>query len=179
MSSVRQIIYREAPRLVLSRRNLSCDTCRDGEIRVTAFGGNPPYAFAKNDEQFFDNINSFTNLPKGRYKITVRDSSGCMTSDSIKLESPTSVFSMDVVQSIQVYPNPSKGIFSLQAELTQPTAITLHVYDLTGKIIHRKEIPAGTIKSETSIDLSEHTSGVYLLKVTAGGSILTQKLIKE
>jgi hypothetical protein len=179
MSEVRQIIYREAPRLVLSRRNLSCDTCRDGEIRVRAFGGNPPYAFAKNDEQFFDNINSFTNLPKGRYKITVRDSAGCMTSDSIRLESPTSVFTMDAVQSIQVYPNPSKGIFSLQAELSQPTAITLQVYDLTGKVVRQTEIPAGTTKAETTIDLSEHTSGIYFLKVTAGSAVMTQKLIKE
>jgi hypothetical protein len=102
-----------------------------------------------------------------------------MTSDSIKLESPTSLFSIDVVQSIQVYPNPSKGIFSLRAELTQPTAITLQVYDLTGKVIRQTEVPAGTTKSETAIDLSEHTSGVYLLKVTAGASVMTQKLIKE
>lgn len=73
---------------------------------------------------------------------------------------------------LQVYPNPSSGIFQLQTQ----EAAQLEVYDLMGKVILNKSVPAGT----ASLDLSQHASGVYLLKITNGsGNTTVSKIVKN
>lgn len=73
---------------------------------------------------------------------------------------------------LQVYPNPSSGIFQLQ---TQEEA-QLEVYDLMGKMILNKSVQAGAV----SFDLSGHAPGMYLLKITSGsGKTVACKIVKN
>lgn len=80
------------------------------------------------------------------------------------------------MNNIVVYPNPSKGIFNISLGNIQPTAID--VYDLTGKVILSKSaIQSSNI--ETSIDLSNASTGIYFVKITAENQSTVKRIIKE
>lgn len=76
---------------------------------------------------------------------------------------------------IRIYPNPSDGIFAVQIE--QGTAASVDVFDLFGKKIQSRMIPAGN--GTLQIDLSGYSKGMYLLHITVGGKTSTHKVILQ
>ncbi len=65
-------------------------------------------------------------------------------------------------QQINVYPNPSDGIFILENNFLSETDNSFRITDITGKILFTG-ILGGT---QTQIDLSSLQSGIYFLKTT-------------
>jgi glucose/arabinose dehydrogenase len=77
-----------------------------------------------------------------------------------------------------IYPNPVKNKFTLPLTLTQSTRVTATLYDIAGKQVRvfiDKTLPAGT--SNQQLDANGLASGNYTLKVVAGSSSSSQKLI--
>ena len=73
--------------------------------------------------------------------------------------------------SVQVYPNPSSGIFNIQTEGTA----SLMVYNSLGQIVVEK-----SFNGTTTIDLTSVNSGVYFVRVTSSnGTVINKQLIKE
>jgi len=68
-----------------------------------------------------------------------------------------------------IYPNPSKGIFIIDTDLKENTKI--QVYDLTGKRVYQDALISN------AINLSNLTSGMYFMKLTAGNKTTTKKII--
>lgn len=72
-----------------------------------------------------------------------------------------------------IYPNPCSGRFTIQHPETLIKSIT--VTDIYGKtILHT----SGQGES-TTMDLSDYSDGVYLVKIFSGDGIITKKLIKK
>jgi subtilisin family serine protease len=70
-----------------------------------------------------------------------------------------------------VYPNPSEGRFMVDYTATAGEAVTLAVYDMTGRMVHNQlwQVSAGT--NRTNIDLQKATPGMYVVKLrTKAGS---------
>ena len=73
---------------------------------------------------------------------------------------------------LKVYPNPSNSIFNIDIDVNA----TVKVIDVLGKQIMSKSILSGN----TKIDLSNYTSGIYLMKITNEfNQTKTIKIIKE
>lgn len=68
---------------------------------------------------------------------------------------------------VSVYPNPSTGAFNLQMTY----AGTVEVYDMTGRVVLRREVAAGVN------GLSLDHSGVYMVRVSTNGKMVTMKLV--
>jgi hypothetical protein len=80
----------------------------------------------------------------------------------------------NVINNLQVYPNPSTGIFTLAN--TNLTNAEYTVLDLNGKVL-RSGVLQGT---QVNIDLTENPSGIYVLQVTSNGEKMgSTKLIKQ
>ncbi len=76
--------------------------------------------------------------------------------------------------SINVFPNPSKGIFNINIEdLEIKDAIEFSVYDISGKQILDKN----TSDSNFKLDLSKQSKGIYYLRMNIQGQFLTKELI--
>lgn len=71
---------------------------------------------------------------------------------------------------IDVFPNPSKGIFKL--DLQQQYGY--QVFDLFGKLVLE-----GSSSGQTSIDLNSESNGIYILRVESEQGSFTQKLVKQ
>lgn len=68
-------------------KDLSCHESGDGSASVTATGGNSPYNYLWSNGSA---INP-TNLPAGKYYVTVTDGSGCEKVDSVTIDQPPAI----------------------------------------------------------------------------------------
>jgi photosystem II stability/assembly factor-like uncharacterized protein len=72
-----------------------------------------------------------------------------------------------------LYPNPSKGTFTLEIDNFEATKI--EVYTAVGEIIHTAEIQA----NQTSIDLTDSAKGVYFVHIVSANANCIKKIIIE
>ena len=106
----------------------------------------------------------------GYYRLKQTDINGKFKySNIISVKSGAS----DQSSGLTVYPNPSTGLFNMQYKgSSQPITTTL-VTDLNGKLVY------SSYKSQTSINLSNKSSGIYMLQIMADSKIYSTKIIIE
>lgn len=118
----------------------------------------------------------------GTYLVTLKAiaSQGCSDADSMTIV-VDGVLSLEdlseVYGSIDVFPNPSSGQFTLAMDLTSSFEVELEVLNLMGQTVWRRDAET-TLRQEELIDLSQLADGVYTLKVNLDGVTVTEKLIK-
>ena len=71
---------------------------------------------------------------------------------------------------INVYPNPSRGIFTLNGFVNYQITVS----DIRGKVIFQKEI----LNASEIIDISSQAAGIYVLKLHSETDVLSAKIIK-
>ncbi len=76
---------------------------------------------------------------------------------------------------ILIYPNPGRKEFQVTGYGLQVSQATVEIYDLNGRKLLEKQIPAGTATME--IDVSGLKSGVYLCRLIMENKNVTKKLI--
>ncbi|MCT2406647.1 M12 family metallo-peptidase [Chryseobacterium antibioticum] len=77
-------------------------------------------------------------------------------------------------EGIRIYPNPSKGIFTIETEAGNGISYT--VFAMDGKLVNaKKEVKGGKVREE--VNLSYLPSGVYIVQVDKDGQKISKKLI--
>ena len=74
--------------------------------------------------------------------------------------------------SLEVYPNPVKDM--LYISRSAPTADLMEIIDMSGRILMRK-----THYSDSAINISELTPGLYMLRLTHEGNVAVKRFTKE
>lgn len=77
------------------------------------------------------------------------------------------------IKGINIFPNPSKGIVTI--EYVESENLSYKITDVMGRIVTRGFL----ISSPATLDLSNETSGVYLIEIFDNGAITHLKIIKE
>jgi len=77
-------------------------------------------------------------------------------------------------ETFKVYPNPSTGIFNLKTDSVQQLSIS--VIDITGKEIFNQQ-NVNIQDNNYKIDLSDYSSGIYVLNIKTSTSTTIKKLI--
>ena len=98
-------------------------------------------------------------------------------SDLLPEEDPSGV--EQTISEVKVFPNPSDGRFQLTFEYSGEEKLKAKVFDITGKMV--EDISEDLVKSERSVsanvDLMSPGSGIYFVRISAGKSLLTKKII--
>ena len=84
------------------------------------------------------------------------------------------VGTVNSINGIKVYPNPSTGLF--QMDLPGLGTAEIHVIDLYGKSVYEQMLLSGGVQNVT-IDLSGKAKGTYLLSITQNGVTYHEKLV--
>ena len=75
-----------------------------------------------------------------------------------------------------IYPNPNNGSFQVQFNPDASNTIEVHVFDISGRQIFKKDFQGTNLFNE-SINLQNTQSGIYLVTVKNGDRQETQKII--
>jgi len=123
---------------------------------------------------------SFTDIENNKsgvryYRLRIIDNDGSFKYSAIR---PV-VFNGEI--SWQVFPNPSSGIFNLAYQAADGEAMTVKLYDITGKTVKQYNLIANGFMQKLSIDLHEpgFANGLYLLDVKAGNNGQSFRLVKQ
>ena len=79
--------------------------------------------------------------------------------------------------SISIYPNPANDRFTVEFVSESDDRDYLKIYDLCGKALYETSVNGEPRNIKKEIDLSKIASGIYIVSVQSGSSIITDKLI--
>jgi hypothetical protein len=125
-----------------------------------------------------------SNLPIGLYYVTVTATDDGtpvqQTVETIVIRSSydpgtvTNLSESPAFASINIYPNPNSGIFTINHSINYQELPILTVYDILGKKVMENTLPNST----QTIDMSGFNKGVYFATIsTKNGQIKTLKMV--
>ncbi len=126
---------------------------------------------------YIDGVQSANNsdpvfvLDEDMYEIVVEivNENGCGHSDTIQLDLVPPL-GLDDSSLVDIYPNPSEGAITFTSSIKIETVT---IWDMAGNYIFEiNEI-------DSTIDISQLTSGIYLLKVKTNEGVFSKKLIMK
>ncbi len=78
-----------------------------------------------------------------------------------------------------VYPNPATDVLNTSLTFTASELVNFTIVNAQGQIVMNQNVSMTEGTSQNSFDISAFASGIYTLRVTAGGSVLTKAFIKQ
>jgi len=75
----------------------------------------------------------------------------------------------------RIYPNPTKGVLSIELAPVDTRQAIVSVYDITGKLLRRRKPVSGSCE----VDLSPFPAGTYILMIATGQEGREWKIVKE
>lgn len=79
---------------------------------------------------------------------------------------------------LTIYPNPISNVFSVAYETEQAADIRAELLTLDGKRIDT-QTSVNTMNGELTFDVSNLSSGIYLLNMNVSGKLISKKIVKE
>jgi hypothetical protein len=76
-----------------------------------------------------------------------------------------------------IYPNPTKGTFTLNLEVVNTAKVSVQLFDVRGRLIGEKNYFKTNINFSESIFFEKASTGLYLVKITNGNKQTTRKLL--
>jgi len=114
---------------------------------------------------------TYTGTTNASYAVAVT-LNGCTDTSYCHLTALSGIASFVNGNSINVYPNPTSGMFNI--EVNNAEKQTMQVFDVTGKLVLTQVIQRG----KTFVDASSLPNGVYNINITSNsGNIINQRLV--
>ncbi|MDR6562970.1 MULTISPECIES: M12 family metallo-peptidase [unclassified Arcicella] len=180
-SAIHSITEIKLPKATISKSG-STDILANAQVTLSVLN-DPTYSYQWNKDKISITgaiYNSFTASTAGIYSVMVT-ANGCSSlSDSVVVNLVTGNEPSAISNpfSLKVFPNPTDGNFSVEFTSTNLQPIELLVIDIQGKILLRKLVK-GIGKQHDSIDISEHSSGQYILILQNDNNKQSMKISKK
>jgi len=79
--------------------------------------------------------------------------------------------------SLQIYPNPNNGIFTIEAKSQQPERLDVTIMNPSGQIVFSlRDIKVNGVTSE-KLNLSQLPQGAYIVQISNISGKMTRKLV--
>jgi len=81
------------------------------------------------------------------------------------------------ITNLEVYPNPSKGMFSINFESKESQNIEISITNYLGEKVFKQEVSNLINTYNRTIDLSDKANGIYLLSIKTNNKIFNKKIV--
>jgi hypothetical protein len=162
----------------LSNDNINTDP--GGNTPYDVVGGVEPYQYSWEDADgnvitTSEDLPDFTDAgDQGTYTVTVTDANGCEVSQSITI---TGLNELGEVFTVDIYPNPSNGLFIVNMKGLGGAKTTYTISDQSGRIVTSKELGNVAGSRTENIDLTFCSAGIYYMTFVIGDQTQTAKVI--
>jgi hypothetical protein len=140
---------------------------------LDAGGGFASYSWSTSATTQVINVTS-----NGTYFVTCVDQNGCVSTDSLSIVFSLGIFNPNGTETtLQLFPNPSEGVFNLSISNLETSDLVIEVLDMNGRVVHNRiigEVSGSTIQPFSLTDLR---AGTYNLRVIANGKTSTMRFI--
>ncbi len=153
--------------------NATCSTCPDGSI-ITTLGGSPalPVTYSWSNGS---NTQNLLNITPGQYIVTATDNNGCVVVDTFNVDGPDGIIEINPDWMVEIYPNPTNGLFTLNYELYNSNKVQISLYNSIGQLMQLTDV--STSKGTQTFDLSEYDWGVYYVVLQSNGQRMTKRVV--
>jgi len=109
----------------------------------------------------------------------LEDFDGEVEDYTIIVEDATASIDDVAFEGFNLFPNPTKGDFTLTLQVLNTDKVSVQLFDVRGRLIDEKKYYDTFVNFSESIFFEKASKGLYLLKVTNGTKQTTRKLIIE
>lgn len=113
-------------------------------------------------------------------RLIITNSNGCKDTSSTQTVVNSGIVGLgEMVNGVEVFPNPFRGTTTLKYALTLNTQVTIELFDAAGKLVAtpvNAKQNSGSYQVEIST-LGQVAGGVYTLRITANGETTTLKIV--
>lgn len=170
-SLVFNIAVNPNPTSTAASTNVSCASCANGIVSVSASGGTAPYSYTWLPGNASAAVVS--SLMPGCYTVTIADALGCTTGDVACVSFAVGLSGrLSEASSIKVTPNPTKGEFVLEGA---DDASKIEIIDVLGRLVKQQQALPGS----TPLNLNAEARGVYYVRIISGSKLAVIKLVKD
>jgi hypothetical protein len=111
--------------------------------------------------------------------LTVTDSLGCISSFSDTISITTNTSRIEVIENLQISPNPVTDLLQLQLDLTTGTAVNISIMNMTGQLIkqHQENLTDGNHR--IFLPTNDLTVGMYILYIQTENGSQAKRFMKQ
>jgi hypothetical protein len=149
-----------------------------GEIHITVTGGFGPVTYSLQEGPFVtDSV--FTNLEPGDYIVTVKDSLGCTSQDTVTVSTSVGTSSLNGDYFIRISPNPGKGLYQVEASFnSEYIFIPYTLLNAAGQPLYDGTIVRYNDRYRGEISIRAYPAGVYYAAFRLDSKIAVSRIIK-
>ncbi len=161
-------------------------TASDGFLRGMLSGGpySPSCEFGEYNYALFSKLSRCWEYPDGdgTPQMRLRDhldpnGLGLTHAPTVKyICAPVSLESFEEDPDVYIFPNPASETITIKTNLLHKSDIALDIYDIEGRKRASYQLSQMS-NGEVSMDISQLSNGLYLVKIKAGNATWSQKLV--
>ncbi|MFT7612761.1 MAG: PKD repeat protein [Parvicellaceae bacterium] len=144
-------------------------------------GGNFVPSASEWKSESITNINSTYWTENFRFKIVYKGGGGNnIYLDDINIDAVMSIEDQDVIQNLNIYPNPLSDYSNIEFNLIQNADVSVEMFDMVGKLISNdrySNLSSGMHK--LNLDARNIGTGIYLVKLRIGDTEVTRRVIVD
>ncbi len=122
---------------------------------------------------------TYTATANGDYTVEVTSSQGCKTISTVYKVIGLGIYSSNINTSINIFPNPSTGIFMIDLSTLGSGQTLLYITDIHGKIIKQEKLNISANSGLHEVNLSSEDAGIYLLHIVVPDGKAVARMIKR
>ncbi len=118
---------------------------------------------------------SLTVSTAGSYTVTASDGA-CDQSATVVVNIVSSIADASIFSDLKLYPNPSTDMVTLEITAAEANELSVQVFDVVGKEMMITELTTNGGSVKTGIDVSTLSPGVYIVRISANGATVDQRI---
>ena len=125
-----------------------------------------------------ENNQTLTVTESGNYYVATIDDNGCSSNSmTVFIDYSTSIFEMETVRSIQIFPNPTSKFITVNLEISESDSFNFEVWSTDGKLLLEKTQQLYS-NDQIALDISHFSKGIYFLKIKNEKGEMVRKILK-
>ena len=114
----------------------------------------------------------------GAYSVLIINSEGCEDISDIVGVVVSSIFDLEIIDNLKIYPNPFFDELSIDVIFNQRTDFQISIINGIGQLVWKRELK-NVSQIEQDLDLSDFEAGIYNIRLEIEGEYIQETVVKH